>query len=401
MLVRIANTPRPYAWGSHTAIPEFLGTEVTDQPQAELWLGAHTSNPSRILDEQVGYPDLSSWIGAEPSSALGSDEAEAQLPFLLKILAADSPLSLQAHPTAQQAAAGYAAEELAGIEIDAPHRNYKDPLAKPEIIVALSQKFEALSGFRQLAEVSQILQILRAAGQELGLEDLRPLDLLETLLGVENPLETTVGVLLGGQHADSVAALTDLVVRLSSSQATRTSAFAASFATVIDVAGQYPGDPGVVLTLLLNRVSLTRGEALFLDAGNIHAYLSGLGIELMGASDNVMRGGLTSKHVAVTELSRVLNFESMPAPYLPAVHSGENITSYVPEGTGFALHRLENNARLELSGPAISIMESGQLQLSGKQGRALAQRGESHYLTPDEEYVHCSGQGVLWMATTV
>lgn len=400
MLISITNTPRPYDWGSPTAIPSFLGTPATGEPQAELWLGAHPANPSLINAAQPAYPDLAAWIAAEPQRALGAEGQSQSLPFLLKILAAESPLSLQAHPAAAQAAAGFDAEERAGIPWNAPHRNYKDRFAKPEIIVALQDGFQALSGFRPLEEVQGILSTLRMAATEKGMESLSPLELFETLLATSNPLETTLGVVLGGQYTQAIEELTSMVVRLAGSRVARSSRFAPSFATVRGVARAYPGDPGIVLTLLLNKVTLARGEALFLDAGNIHAYLSGVGIELMGPSDNVMRGGLTSKHVDVDELVRVLDFTPMRPPYLAAEPTGENITSYRPAGTGFALHRMQDEAQLPLAGPAVAIVESGELRLSGALGSSRPQRGEALYLTPDEHYVRTEGHGEVWVATT-
>lgn len=396
----ITNTPRPYAWGSRTAIPGFLGAPASGEPQAELWLGAHPANPSKINAAQPDFPDLAAWISAEPQRALGTGGQGQSLPFLLKILAAETPLSLQAHPTAAQAALGFAAEERAGIPLDAPHRNYKDSFAKPEIIVALKDGFQALSGFRPLDEVQGILSTLRMAAAELGMESLSPLELFETLLSTRNPMETALGVVLGGQYPQAIDELTSLVVRLAGSMVARSGRFASSFATLRDVAGAYPGDPGIVLTLLLNKVTLARGEALFLDAGNIHAYLSGLGIELMGPSDNVMRGGLTSKHVDLDELLRVLDFAPMAPPFLAAEPTGANITSYRPASTGFALHRLQDEAQLPLAGPAVAIAESGELMVSGALGSSSPRRGEAIYLTPDEQYVRTEGRGELWVATT-
>lgn len=389
MFISISNTPRPYAWGSRTAISEFLGTEPTAHPQAELWLGAHSANPARIQDSQIGYANLAEMI---------EGQQQAPLPFLLKILAAQSPLSLQAHPTSAQAALGFEAEERAGVPVDAPHRNYKDPYAKPEIVVALSEQFHALSGFRPLEEVAAILGVLRLAAQEKGIERLSPLELLETLLESKEPLKTTLGVLLGGEYSEAVAELTALVVRLSSSRVATGSKFAASFATVQKVAAEYPGDPGIVLTLLLNHVTLRRGEALFLDAGNIHAYLHGLGVELMGPSDNVLRGGLTPKHVDVPELMQVLDFTPMSAPYLEAEATAENVLSYLPEGTGFALHRLNGQAQITLPGTCVAIMESGELELSGAHSRRSLNKGQALYLSAEEEYLRTSGDGVLWVA---
>ena len=160
MFVGITNSPRPYAWGSHGAISALLGLTPSAALEAELWLGAHAGSPSRIINpSQAGGADtLADWIAADPESALGVHRpGEPRLPFLLKVLAAASPLSLQAHPTAAQAVAGFAREEAAGIPLDAPERNYKDSDAKPEIIYALEDGFEALCGFRSLGSIREVI----------------------------------------------------------------------------------------------------------------------------------------------------------------------------------------------------------------------------------------------------
>ena len=143
MFVGIENTPRDYAWGSETAISALLGTTPSGGPEAELWLGSHPGSPARVIDPgQVGGArNLTEWIAAAPSDALGT---HPRLPFLLKVLAAASPLSLQAHPSAEQAQEGFARENALGVRLDAPERNYKDPYPKPEIICAVSDRFEAL-----------------------------------------------------------------------------------------------------------------------------------------------------------------------------------------------------------------------------------------------------------------
>jgi mannose-6-phosphate isomerase len=327
MFVEITNTPRPYAWGSTTAIARLLGLAPSGGPEAELWLGAHPGSPSRVLhpDQAGGAADLANWIGAARSAALGESYDGPRLPFLLKVLAAEHPLSLQAHPSAAQARAGYLREDEAGVPLDAPHRNYRDPYPKPEMIYALSDRFDALCGFRPVEEALDVLQgfvdldVRGDTPQAALLYDF--MDRLESLP------EAFEWLLAGGTEAAALVARVSRIAQLAGyagrdafPEFVGADALPGAFgidrelATVRLLAEEYPGDPGIVVSLLLNQVSLSRGEALYLPAGNIHAYLHGVGIELMAASDNVLRGGLTPKHVDVPELLRVLDFTAAAPP---------------------------------------------------------------------------------------
>ena len=281
-----------YAWGSPTAIPELLGTITDGGPQAELWFGAHPSAPAR-----VGARTLTEVVAADPEGTLSAPVAErfgGRLPFLLKVLAAAQPLSLQAHPSAARAAAGFAAENAAGIPLDAPHRRYRDPQHKPELLCAVTP-FEALCGFRPIEPTVTLLQ-------HLGLSDhpaFAPVG--------SGDLRSTVGLLLSATGADReevAAAIAKAAANADGPEA----AWAQRIATT------HPGDPGVGVALLLNLVRLAPGEAIFLPPGHLHAYLEGVGVEIMAASDNVLRGGLTPKHVDVDELLAVLDVTPAPAP---------------------------------------------------------------------------------------
>jgi mannose-6-phosphate isomerase len=169
--------------------------------------------------------------------------------------------------------------------------------------------------------------------------------------------------------------------------------------TVRRLAAAYPGDPGIVIALLLNRVTLRRGEALSLPAGNIHAYLEGVGIELMTASDNVMRGGLTAKHVDVGELLAVLDFGTTPIPYLEPVPVGD-AQLYRPDGPGFALLRIDGPARYALTGPAIALCTAGALTTTGATATTTLSRGDAVYVTPEEAQLTFAGEGEVFLATT-
>ncbi|MEC5170216.1 mannose-6-phosphate isomerase, class I [Glaciihabitans sp. GrIS 2.15] len=401
MFVGIINTPRPYAWGSTTAIAQLLGHAASGAPEAELWLGAHPGSPSVILDptQTGGAADLAEWIAADPETTLGRFAASGRLPFLLKVLAAATPLSLQAHPTLEQARAGFDRENELGISRDAPERNYKDAFPKPELIYALSPTFDALCGFRPLDEVRALLRALIDAS--LGMEDPQPQpleDLLDSLSGSDVALPETVEWVIG--RRTGVATLVSLVTTLASRGV---SGYGAEMATVSSLAGEYPGDPGIVISLLLNRVSLAAGEALYLPAGNIHAYLSGLGIELMSASDNVLRGGLTPKHIDVPELLSVLDFTPVEVPYLHSTSPSEGVAAFRPDGADFELLRIDGmflDASVALTGPAIALCISGEVSISGAASSSSLALGDAVYITPDEAGLRFTGSGTVFVATT-
>ncbi|WAB81861.1 mannose-6-phosphate isomerase, class I [Microcella daejeonensis] len=377
MFLRIDNTPRDYAWGSATAIAELLGTVPSGRPEAELWLGAHPGSPARIVE---GAPDadLAEWAAAH--------RPEGRLPFLLKVLAAAAPLSLQAHPTLAQAAEGFARERAQGIPIDAAHRNYKDPFHKPELLVAVSDPFRALAGFRPVS----------ASRAELAaMDDPRLAPLVERLT-TDTALGAVFTWLIARERGvdGAVAAITEHAQRVggdaAASEGMRTAAI---------LARHYPGDPGIAISLLMHTVLLAPGEALYLPAGNLHAYVEGLGIELMAASDNVLRGGLTPKHVDVPELMSVLDARPLPVPYLRAEEPAPGIRVFRPDVRDFVLTLVDDaalagGATVPSEGDAIVLCTSGEVQLTGG---PLLRRGEAAYT--DETSIGIRGEGLVWVAT--
>jgi len=410
---RLANTVRPYAWGSTTALPELLGTAPTGEPQAEMWLGAHPGAPSRI-DRGAGPVSLAEVIDAAPEAELGADTVRAfgpRLPFLLKLLAAGSPLSLQVHPDRAQAAEGFADEERRGIPIDAGHRNYKDANHKPELIVALTL-FDGLCGFRHPAQAADLL-----AG--LGVDDLKPyVDILRASPEEDALREVLTAVLSAEHHA--IAGTVERAAVAADQLAAQGGPHADAYAAYAVLAHHYPGDPGVLAAMLLNHVQLQPGEALFLGAGIPHAYLGGLGVELMANSDNVLRCGLTPKHVDVPELLRVVRFEAGDAGVLrPEDVNGEEVyetpidefrLSRFVTAPGAAPHALPSRT------PQILLCTGGRVRLREADVEAGAEAGDGSgtgdgdglALAPGEsvfvragERITLSGDGTLFRATVV
>ena len=372
MFVEITNTPRDYAWGSTTAIPDLLGTVPSGRPEAELWLGAHPGSPARLVGRD----------------GILADVVKGRLPFLLKVLAAASPLSLQAHPTTAQAEAGFAAENAAGIPLDAPERDYKDAFHKPELIYALSDPFRALCGFRAVADTRALLRPVSG--------DPRIAPLLDRLVD-DTSLSSVFEWLI--TRGPGVAELIAAVVEASAVDDDL------AWDTVRLLSDDYPGDPGIAISLLLNSVALTPGQVLYLPAGNIHAYLGGLGIELMSASDNVLRGGLTPKHVDVPELLKVVDFRPQPVPYLEPERPQPGVTVFRPDVPDFVLTVVSPDAAaagvtLPLTGPAIALCTSGSVTLAGSQGDGMPLlRGHAAYLA-DESELSIRGAGMLFVAST-
>lgn len=388
MFVGITNTPRDYAWGQPGGISRLFDSAPVATPEAELWLGAHPGSPARIIDptQTNGATDLAEWIASDPGTTLGDAHALG-LPFLLKVLSAESSLSLQAHPTPEQAAEGFARENAAGIPLDAPHRNYKDPFAKPELILAVSERFDALCGFRPTAETREALDrcIERATPEQAtSLREWR-----DRLTGDDALRDVVEWLISGGPESGRVVQdLSDLAASVGGELETQRR-----------LAELFPGDPGIAISLLLHEVHLSRGEALYLPAGNIHAYLHGTGIELMSSSDNVLRGGLTPKHVDVPELLSVLDFTPRSAPYLVPEVPVPDVRVFRPDVPDFELIEFEGSGLCPLDGPAIALCVSGSFELRGVGGVTLS-RGESVYITPDEGDVTVAGSGLLVIATT-
>ncbi|UXY27945.1 mannose-6-phosphate isomerase, class I [Streptomyces sp. HUAS TT20] len=380
---RLDNTVRPYAWGSTTAIPKLLGVEPTGEPQAEMWMGAHPGAPSR-----TARGTLVEVIDANPENELGPRAVAKfgpRLPFLLKILAAGAPLSLQVHPNLEQAKEGYADEERRGVPVDAPHRNYKDANHKPELICALTE-FDGLCGFRDPLRAAELLD-------GLGVDSLKPyVDLLHAH-PEEAALREVLTAILTADPAEMAHTVDETTAACSR--------LGGDHAPYADLAHHYPGDPGVIAAMLLNHVRLQPGEALFLGAGIPHAYLSGLGVEIMANSDNVLRCGLTPKHVDVPELLRVVRFEPRDAGVLrpEAAPDGEEVYETPIDEfrlSRYVLPEAGTAHDLTLPTPQILLCTAGAVRV----GEHELGPGQSVFVAAGEE-AEASGAGTVFRATVI
>jgi mannose-6-phosphate isomerase len=295
----LKNTIQEYAWGSHTAIPDLLGaSSPSTKPQAELWMGAHLKAASEILVEG-SWRALPAVLENSSLEILGRRVADASgntLPFLFKVLAAAKPLSIQAHPNLQQTREGFDRENRLNIPLDAPNRNYRDANHKPEIICALS-RFWALNGFRAPTAILSLIGEFDSPGLS---EPARVFERSPDAAG----LERFFGTIMTMEKSRQNDAVEDAVAYARSCAGSDP-----AFEWMLKLNAEYPEDVGVLSPLLLNLVELHPGQAMFLSAGWLHAYLNGVGIELMANSDNVLRGGLTPKHIDVPELLKVLDFD--------------------------------------------------------------------------------------------
>lgn len=387
---RIRGALRDYAWGSPHAIPEVLGIEAPGHPVAEYWLGAHPDGPA-TMEAGVSLPEF---IAADPTGTLGDDVVArfgAQLPFLMKLIAPEKPLSLQVHPDPERARRRFAQEEAAGI---APElRNYKDPNHKPELVYALST-FHAMSGFRAPRRVAELLADLDAALAR---------ELREVLRSDPSPggVRKAFTALLSVESRPSADEIQQVAVACQSrlgagSPSPRTDA------TVVQLAQEYPGDPGVVISLLLNPVTLQPGEAMFVPAGGVHAYLSGCAVEVMASSDNVLRAGLTSKHIDIPEMIDAVDFVAAPPIRIAPerFHDAAQVFYAPVDDFRLAIATVDGNGTHAVahSGPRIALCLAGELALSTPQGTLLLRQGEAVFVPADDGPLAAGGTGELALA---
>lgn len=378
---------RTYAWGSRTAIAEFTGRPApTAHPEAELWLGAHPGDPA-WLDGADGEVSLLDAIATDPEGELGPAVRQRfgdELPFLAKVLAADEPLSLQAHPSAEQAVEGYQREDRAGVPVNSPERNYRDRSHKPELIVALSD-FQALAGFRPAARSVALMRAL----------DVPALEPYIALLADQSDaagLRALFTTWITAPQPDIDALIPAVLEGAVGYIRSGAKEFAGEARTILELGERYPGDAGVLAALLLNRIALEPGEGLFLPAGNLHSYLHGVGVEVMANSDNVLRGGLTPKHVDVPELLRVLDFTPVPDARVSTRRDGIELVYETPAeefATSVLILDDENlghevDAPSHHDGPQILLCTEGAVTVRAKSDEVRIDRGAAAWVAADD-----------------
>ncbi len=383
---------QPYAWGSHTAIAELQGRAApTASPEAELWMGAHPSAPSGV-ERDGTRTTLDAVIAADPAGELGAECAArfgGRLPFLLKVLAAEQALSIQVHPSRQQAEAGYRAENERGLAPGDKSRNYVDDWPKPEILCALTP-FEVLAGMRTGADAAALLRALAVRelvplAAELVTDPAAPARALATILAWP---AADRGALVG----DAVAACERV--------AAGGGEYAAACAAAVRLAGEHPGDLGIIASLLLRHAVLRPGEAVYLPAGGLHAYLHGTGVELLANSDNVVRAGLTAKHIDIPELLKLTD-PTVAVPVIEPRAIGAGVSVYDSPAPEFRLYRAElGPGEVTLPGTCARVVlcVEGVGALRASSGSLKVAKGESCYLSAADGGVTASGPAVLFIA---
>jgi mannose-6-phosphate isomerase len=392
---KLQNQVKHYDWGSPADIPRLMGVAADGEPWAELWMGSHSGAPS-MVDFGSRETSLGDLIASEPEHFIGEETTRrfGALPFLFKLLAVEKTLSIQAHPTLAQAREGFERENSAGLAIDSPNRNYKDPNHKPEIICAITP-FTGLCGFRPIDEIRGLLTVFLDSAPSVLRDGFAPL--IQTLSNPEPSValrDFLVGLLNLSQAARE--ALTKYILSLQEPSL--------ELELMQGMARQYPGDPAVIAPLYLNIFRLEPGEAVFLKPGILHAYVHGFGVELMANSDNVLRGGLTPKHIDVTELVNTLDFK----PYKPQVIApNASCFSYPASCEDFLLTRISSGAvepwpLAANSSPSICVVTEGELVITARDRETVIKRGESIFVPPvknDENPFSLKGDFTLFVAS--
>ncbi len=384
-----------YSWGSKTLLSNILGKEKSSEPQAELWLGAHPKAPALIQTDK-GLIKLDNFISSNPKITLGRFANYNQLPFLMKILTAETPLSIQSHPNLWQAKEGFEMENILRIPLNAANRNYKDANHKPELICALSE-FHAMCGFRPVKDIADLFRYFELIGS---------FSFLNSFL--ENPNQDTLKIffdrLMNSDKQKIEAAVVAMIQKMEHKPArNETEEFA--FGWIIKLNDFYPCDVGVFAPLLLNTVKLQPGEALYLEAGELHAYLRGAGVEIMANSDNVLRGGLTPKHVDVPELLNTLTFNCGKEKIINPIPINSIEKIYQTPADEFELSRIEltdSFYELKLEGSEIVFCLKGEVELKASIEQVLnLKRGDTAFISAESKSYSLMGFGTLFRAKTV
>lgn len=388
---RLSGVTQAYEWGTTDEIPRLLGLEATGEPCAEYWLGAHPRGDARLDGEAT----LSQLVATDPT-VLGeacADTFGQRLPFLFKVLSAAKPLSLQVHPNRKQAQDGYARETLMGIPLDAPHRNYRDDWPKPELLVAITP-FDALVGFRDPQATASLFEALGVDGELASV--IGPLRERTAVAAVQ---EVFLDVLSLGERRH----LVDVVLAEAVRNLDAPGELGRFTRTAVEIDEHFPGDPSILAALMLNRVRLEPGEAISTRPGVMHAHLRGTGVEVMANSDNVLRGGLTRKHIDVDELLKVVDFTASSSEVL-LPQGGDGVYVYPTSAPEFELWMLEPIDEHPLGLPRgdagrICFVASGSFELATDDEVVALTQGESLFV-PAHEAISATGRGRMFVAAS-
>ncbi|CAN5418672.1 mannose-6-phosphate isomerase, class I [soil metagenome] len=410
---RLTNPVRAYAWGSRSHIPKMCDLPVGDGPVAEMWFGAHPADPSRVEDGR----GLDEVIEAAPVSTLGTrvvDSFGPRLPFLMKLLAAAEPLSLQVHPSSERARIRFAEQNAAGIALDAPGRSYQDASHKPELIYALT-RFEGMAGFRDAGKTAAILRLIELPWLD---EIADRLDHTPTPFQALRHIVTSLLALSGAELHDK---LHDLRAAAAAAEARshRPSArrrppdvdpssvereSVRVFAQTTQLVDRYPDDAGVLVTLLLNHVVLAAGESMFIAPGVLHAYTTGFGVEIMAASDNVLRAGLTHKHVDIRELLEITNFTPIPPPLwagTPLRDADGTVLAPPVDEFELVVASVDGQDHVpDVVRPMIVLCLDGEVSVAGGVDAKTLRPGQSVFVAESDGPVRLTGTGRFALART-
>lgn len=379
MFMPIHNDPMPYSWGDLDSIPRWRGVPPTGGPQAELWFGTHPMSPSWLEPQAGSTVSLAQW--------LGENNRTDSLPYLVKVLAASRPLSIQVHPARDQAVEGFDRENAEGIPVDSSTRNYKDPFPKPELLISWSDRFDALVGFVSSDRASEVLSAIRRVigeDNELdeGLFDVNLVDLVTWLFASEHQISKLSRALsrahqVGNRSGDeNLDRLWDFVIPPN------------------------PEDSGIIAASFMNVVTLAHGEALFIPAQVPHAYLRGFGLEVMAPSDNVLRAGLTPKHKDSAELLTIVQREPYLSPRLFPETFG-SISRWAPEGAPFEVALVDGlsvSEQVAVTSPTIAVVEKGEFIVRGEDPATLS-AGSAYVAVPPLDHLTVEGNGRLFLVT--
>ena len=390
MLVELSNTPRPYQWGDSHSLATWQGRRRGPGPEAELWLGTHPGSEAHVIPRRPGSaPEpLAKWLTRQGLAP--------ELEFLTKLLAAGKPLSIQVHPTRAQAEAGFAREEFAGVAKDASDRNYRDQSDKPEVLIAWSEHFDALVGFQNLADASSTVEaIATLLGDTERVAHARQ--------ALSEGIKGLVGWLFSGDT--NVKALASAITEAFQEKAgDKTSSDRERIWRA--VIPEFPGDPGIVTASFMNLVELHKGEALFVPPGIVHAYLAGFGLEVMAPSDNVLRGGLTPKHIDLDELGSVVQPVSFTDARLEPKPRGAGQV-FAPDGAAFSILHVAGqsgepvNPNVRVGEPSIVVGHAGNSVLSdGFEDFDIVQ-GHAYLWLPESSHQTLSGSGSVYVVSGV